>query len=213
MTSVRATAKRKRSGFTLIEVMVSLGVMMMGAMAILALQQHSMRSNSHARQLTIAMQIAQQWVERLKQDSASWNAVGLSTGSPTAAEVLANTLYLRGITGAPNAFQTIPNVTQTVSNAFDFMGNDTANDNSIGARPVFYCASMRVGWVYFGRAMRADVRVWWPRVEGGNAAASVLTDFAACADDNAKLNPGGTQYDNYHVVYLPSVIRMTTVDN
>ena len=170
--------------------MVSLGVMTVGAMAILALQQHSIRSNSHARQLTISMQIAQQWVERLKQDAASWNAVGLAAGSPTAAEVLANTLFLRAIVGAPNVFQTIPNTTLNVSNAFDFMGNDTARDNTIAARPVFYCASMRLGWVYFGRAMRADVRVWWPRNESGISSA-ILTDFPACGDDNGKLNPGG----------------------
>jgi type IV pilus assembly protein PilV len=210
MTGSRRTARRKRRGFTLIEVMVSLGVMTVGAMAILALQQHSIRSNSHARQLTIGMQIAQQWVERLKQDAATWNAVGLATGAPSAAQVLNNTLYLRGIIGAPNAYQTIPNVTPIVSNAFDYLGNDTANDNT---QPVFYCASMRLGWVYFGRAMRADVRVWWPRNESGNQALSILADFPACADDNAKLNPSGTQFNNYHVVYLPTVIRMTLVDN
>jgi prepilin-type N-terminal cleavage/methylation domain-containing protein len=213
MTRVRRTARRKRRGFTLIEVMVSLGVMTVGAMAILALQQHSIRSNSHARQLTIGMQIAQQWVERLKQDSATWNAVGLATGVPSVAQVLGTTTYLRSIIGAPNAFQTIPGVTPTVSNAFDYLGNDTANDTTTQGRPVFYCASMRLGWVYFGRAMRADVRVWWPRNESGNGSASILTDFPACADDNTRLNPSGTQFNNYHVVYLPTVIRMTLVDN
>lgn len=212
MTAVRRTARRKRAGFTLIEVMVSLGIMTVGAMAILALQQHSIRSNAHARQLTIAMQIAQQWVERLKQDGATWNQVGLATGNPSASDVLSRTLFLSAIVGAPNVFQTIPNTTNTVSNAFDYMGNDTARDNTITTRPVFYCASMRLGWVYYGRAMRADVRVWWARNESGGAN-GILTDFAACADDNNKLNPGGTAYNNYHAVYLPTVIRMTTVDN
>jgi type IV pilus assembly protein PilV len=212
MTAARGRARRRRAGFTLIEVMVSLGIMTVGAMALIALQQHAIRSNGHARQLTIAMQIAQQWVERLKQDAATWNQVGQATGAPTAAQVLTNTQFLRAIVGAPNVYQTIPNTNNTVSNAFDYMGNDTARDNTIAARPVFYCASMRLGWVYYGRAIRADVRVWWPRNESGNSAA-ILNDFVACADDNSKLNPGGTQFNNYHVVYLPSVIRMTTVDN
>jgi hypothetical protein len=122
--------------------------------------------------------------------------------------VLANTVYLRGIINKPNVFQTIPNPTAIVSNGFDYAGNDVTSVN--GA--VFYCASIRLGWVYFGRAMRADVRVWWPRIESGNAAL-ILSDFPGCEDQNDKLNPGGTAYDNYHVVYLPSVIRMTTVDN
>jgi hypothetical protein len=72
---------------------------------------------------------------------------------------------------------------------------------------------MRLGWVYFGRAMRADVRVWRPRNESGNGSQSILDDFPLCEDDNTKLNPGGAQFDNYHVVYLPTVIRMTLVDN
>jgi type IV pilus assembly protein PilV len=192
--------RRRRSAFTLIEVMVSLGVMTVGAMAILALQTHTIRSNSHARELTTAMQIAQIWAERLKQDAATWNEAAAASGTPSVSTVLANTTYLRTISSPP-AFATLTNLTAPISNAFDRDGNDVTPGTH------FYCASVRLGWVYFGRAMRADVRVWWAREDK-----QITVDFPACQDTDAPLNPGGTQFDNYHVVYLPTVIRMVTVD-
>jgi type IV pilus modification protein PilV len=214
MRRPRQSARRKRrSGFTLIEVMVSLGVMTIGAMAILALQAHTIRSNRHARQLTVAMQIAQRWVERFKQDAHTWTQVAPPSGTPSAAFVLQNTRYLSRVTTQPNAYQVIPNVTATVSNAFDFMGNDVANDDSeVGVDPnraVVYCAAFRPAWVYFGRTMRVDVRVWWARAGTGR----ILDDFQGCGGIQSTLDPGptGTFFNSnaYHVVYLPSVIRVT----
>jgi type IV pilus assembly protein PilV len=206
---------RGRQAFTLIEVIISLGVMTIGAMGVIALQQHAIRSNSHARQLSLGMQLAQVWVERLKQDAARWN----QAGAPNV--VLAQTRHLTAIQGiAPNTFITIPNSNGfewpagsgriTGSRAFDFRGNDLL----VGLQPnpdLFYCAAFRPAWVYFGRAMRVDVRVWWPR-EGFD----MTSRFGNCDSDpgHAELNPGGaptTAYNQngYHVVYLSTVIRMT----
>jgi prepilin-type N-terminal cleavage/methylation domain-containing protein len=193
--------QRQRSqGFTLIEVMVSLGIMTIGAMAVLALQQQIIRGNVHARQITMATQIAQNVIERLKIDSISWIAPGVPTGA-----------YLRNVApGAIGAFQTLRFITTTSggvtrlqSNAFDYYGDDlnTQNGSPVG---LFYCASYRLSFVYTNnRIIRADVRVWWAR-EGQ---AGIRADFPTCDDDNAKLNPGGTAIDNYHVVYLSTVIR------
>ena len=71
--------------------------------------------------------------------------------------------------------------------------------------------------------MRVDVRVWWARdterpgsgdPPGPGARPNIVTDFAtpqACGGDDTKLRPGGTQYDWYHVVYLPGAVRVTEV--
>jgi type IV pilus modification protein PilV len=193
---------RRGAGFTIIEVMVSLGIMTIGAMGIIALQTHTIRSNSHARQLTIGMQLAQRWVERLKQDTHRWNTPGVAD--------LANTRYLRQITTAPNVFGTIPNTnnTATASRAFDYMGNDVLDTSG---DLIFYCAATRPAWVYFGRAMRVDVRVWWPR-EGYHQ----RTDFPACGAGHTQLDPGGPatslfNLNAYHVVYLSTVLRLMPV--
>ena len=82
---------RRRQGFTLVEVMVSLGIMTIGAMAVLAMQQQIIRGNMHARQLTTATQIAQNVIERLKIDSLSWTAAGLPPNT---------TIYLKNVTPA-----------------------------------------------------------------------------------------------------------------
>lgn len=227
----RAERRRSVQGFTLIEVMISIGIMTLGAMAILALQQHVIRSNAHARQLSTASQIAQRWIERLKQDAFSWNQEGTFPGPPNDAVVLAGTTFLRQVATAPNVFQTltVPAVMQPVlnqiggiSNSFDFQGNDVLPNST---KPdVFYCASFRPSWVYYGQALRVDVRVWWAvdahaAVQGSNKVQHVVSgntgDFPGCVDDNARLNPGpnGTLINDYHVVYLSTVIRFTPVYN
>lgn len=197
--------RRRRAGFTVVEVMVSLGIMTVGAMGIIALQTHAIRSNGHARQLTIGMQIAQRWVERLKQDTHSWNLPGVP------ATVLANTRYLKVINDAPNVFSEILNSDgPDASRAFDYMGNDIMADSE--DPPIFYCAAIRPAWVYFGRAMRVDVRVWWPR-EGYDT----RDEFGDCDEENYnQLDPGGaadTLYNlnAFHVVYLSTVLRLTPV--
>jgi type IV pilus assembly protein PilV len=205
---------RGRQGFTLVEVIISLGVMTIGAMGVIALQQHAIRANSHARQLSMGMQLAQVWMERFKQDAHTWN----QPGAPGA--VLNQTLYLRAIDGiAPNTFIAIPNSDGFQwpaasgriigSRAFNFRGEEL----SLGAQvngDIFYCAAFRPAWVYFGRAMRVDVRVWWPR-EGFD-----MTLFQNCNANLEQLDQGGPpttafNRNSHHVVYLSTVIRMTPV--
>jgi type IV pilus modification protein PilV len=206
---VQRTTSPRQQGFTLIEVMVSLVVMTIGAMAILALQQQSIRSNAHARQLTIATQIAERWAERFKQDAKTWNAVGQASGTPTAEEVLGPTQWLEQIVDKPNEFQqiVIDAAEQTISNAFDYQGFDVPSAND----EYYYCASFRPSWVYFGRAMRIDIRVWWARENiqrASGVVSSITKQFPGCDDRQGLLDPGGAQYANYHVVYLPTVVRM-----
>jgi type II secretory pathway pseudopilin PulG len=190
----------------LVEVMVSLGVMTVGAMAILALQQQSIRSNAHARQLTIATQIAERWAERFKQDARTWNAVGEPSGAFTVGEVLKRTKWLKQIIAKPNAFQKIEDIEEPISNAFDYQGVDVPTVDG----QYYYCASFRPSWVYYGRAMRIDIRVWWARenIQRTSGISNITAKFPACDDRPGLLDPGGEQYSNYHVVYLPTVVRM-----
>lgn len=197
---------RKRQGFTLVEVMISLGVMTVGALALFGMQQQTTRANVHARTLTVASQIAQNVIERLKMDSLGWTSV---SGLP--ATDLARSPLIGRITagGAFGQFVTLPAVAglRPLSNAFDFYGADV---DITGGTPaelarVYYCASYRLSWVYTtNTAMRADVRVWWSKEAPTR---DITTDFPLCADNNVSLNPGGGQYDNYHVVYLSTVLR------
>jgi prepilin-type N-terminal cleavage/methylation domain-containing protein len=192
----------RRQGFTLVEVMVSIGIMTIGGMAVLAMQQQLIRANMHARELTTATQIAQNWIERLKLDALAWNAIG----------DLSQTRYLN-LVPAPGTIGTfgriVPwtatraGVSELQSGAYDYYGDalDTTGGSPAG---LHFCASMRLSWIYDNRrAMRADVRVFWPRA--GEAA--LAADYPRCNDDDAALNPAGTRIDNYHIVYLSTVLK------
>ena len=200
----------KRQGFTLVEVIVSLGIMTIGAMALLGMQQQTTRANARARDMTMAMQIAQNVVERLKLEALAWNNV---TASPN--NDLQNSDLLLPITTNPIAsFAALPTressdagVTRTLSNAFDYFGTDIPLTGASAAQlaQVRYCASYRLSWIFDNnRALRADVRVWWTKEAPSR---SIITDFPLCVDDNIKLNPGGDDFDRYHVVYLSTVLR------
>ena len=196
-------SRRRRQGFTLIEVMVALGIMTMGAMAIIALLAQIIRGNAHARQLNTAMNVGQKWVERLKQDAHSWNQVASANGTPTPDTVLANTRYLFPVS---SAFRELDATSNVVSTAFDYQGNDVA---PAGGNAFFYCAAYRNTWIYFGSAMRVDVRVFWARDGSG---ANIMADFPECIGNQTQLDPpNGLLRDRYHVVYLPTAIGVTQV--
>ena len=202
--------RRRGAGFTLVEVMVSLGVMTVGAMSIIALQQQTTRANVHSRELTTATQIAQNVLERLKLEGVAWTTV-----SATPATDLRNAPTLLPIIGAaPGSFIALvprpvssAGVTRVLSNAFDYYGADVdlTNVNAATLAQVHFCAGYRLSWIYNNfRALRADVRVFWAKDGSGR---TITTDFATCNDDNTSLNPNGSKYDLYHVVYLSTVIR------
>lgn len=183
---------RRKSGYTLIEVMMALGVLAAGSVAIMAMLQASTRGNMEAREMTTANQIAQRWVERLRRDSLSWTQ-GAQGADPT---LLARTAYLQQVTapGTACAWMTpeLP-AGSTELTSFDYYGNDSADS-------LYYCTNVRLEWIYPGQAMRADVRVWWRRrssTDGPN-----LANCAAGVDPESL-----TSDDAVRMVYTSTVLR------
>lgn len=201
MSTLANKARRARSqrGFTIVEVIVSMGVMVVGVMALVGLQQHTVQINSLARQMSTANQIAQTWLERMKEDAHRWRLTGEPLGVPTPIQVLAETTWLQAVNATPNVFQTIP-MTGVTSGAFDFQGNEIVLGT---ARAPYFCVGFRPAWVYIGRAIRIDVRVFWPRER-----ASAIVN---CVDNDGPLNPGGALFNQFHTVYLSTVIKNTLV--
>lgn len=200
----------RRQGFTLVEVMVALGVMTISAMGLFALQGQASRANGRARDVVMASQIAQNILERLKMDGLTWNTI-----TPGDTTDLGATVLLKAVDGAAaGAFIPLPErpdarggFTVPLSNAFNIFGDDvlTTGASAADLASIKYCASMRLTWVYATRrVMRADVRVWWS-IEAPTR--SIIADFPRCADDDIRLAPGGTLEASYHTVYLSTVIR------
>jgi type IV pilus assembly protein PilV len=193
---------RRRRGFTIIEVVVAMGVMVVGIMAVVSLQQHTVQINSLARQMSTANQIAQTWLERMKQDAQRWNEPGNPEPGavPSPVQALAQTQWLQAVNAAPGRFQTVPSSAAS-SGVFDFQGNEIV----LGEAGVpFFCVGYKPAWVYIGHAIRVDVRVFWPRER-----ASAIVN---CVDTDTPLNPGGPLVDRFHIVYLSTVIKHTRLD-
>ena len=70
---------KKVAGFTLIEVMVAIGIVTVGAAGLMAMQTATMRATRDSRKITNAVAINQIWIERLERDAQSWRQRG-STG-------------------------------------------------------------------------------------------------------------------------------------
>ncbi|MFW5926297.1 MAG: type IV pilus modification PilV family protein [Myxococcota bacterium] len=192
----RAMARRRDGGFTLVEIMMAVTVMTVGALGVMALQQVATRGNMGARQLTTATQVTRTWVERLRRDAVQWT----QRGQPD------DTRYLSGApaTGM-GEWQTPVTPPGDVdpqfpeSFGFDYFGNDT----TVGAEMV-YCTHVRYRWLIPGDTLRAEVRTFWHRREGDKQ------QFQNCAQGEEDtvtnaLAVGGS--NDLSAVYAATVIR------
>lgn len=190
---------KRRAGFTLIEVMMALACLTLGAAALIGTQTMTMRSNSQARQMTIATDIAQTWAERLKLDAVSWNNVTQFAG----------TTWLVNQGGGMNQWM-VPGTTQingaplpNRSYVFDSFGRDVP----LGT-PFMFCMVYRFNWVVppnalqpnAAQSMRVDIRVFWPREN--------TQTNASCASD--PLN--GPNPALYRTVSLPVVVKQMVLN-
>lgn len=167
--------RRRRAGYTLIEVMMAMGVLTAGAVGIMAMIQASTRGNLEAREMTTGNQLSQRWVERLRRDALSWQR-STRVLDPT---LLARTSYLQLVPnpgGVPAWFVPVPPVGSPDTANFDFYGRNTA-----APADSYYCTNVRLEWLYVGRAMRADVRVWWLRRASGTNTDPTRVALAQCA--------------------------------
>jgi type IV pilus assembly protein PilV len=146
----------RRAGYTLIEVMMAIGIMAFGAVGLMALQQATLEGNRGAREVTTATQATRTWLDRVRRDSLKWNARG--------APGLIGTDYLNtGITTPNTWFTPVPTAAPTAgggdgeSFAFDYFGRDVLAANA------YFCTNLRMQWVIPNQAIRVDARTWWHR--------------------------------------------------
>lgn len=83
----RPLRRRAEGGFTLIEVMIALGVLAFGVLAMLAMQIQALQQGRQGRHTTEAARVAQQRMERLHR--LAWSDADLqATGSWTGADTV-----------------------------------------------------------------------------------------------------------------------------
>lgn len=194
-----------RRGFTVIEVIMALGIFAIGASAVIAMQRGTVLGNADARKLDMANTIAREWIERLRRDATLWttpsslnpnsnygNAKLLSTYLPfNAAGTVTAWTYPDALLSAT------PAVPDGLSPAFDILGRDLAVTN-VAASTVF-CVNIRLNWLVMNSLIRAEVRVAWPRL--------IINEPSAgwCSETNAANITSAV--DTYHFVYAATAIR------
>ena len=165
--------RRTRRGYTLVEVMMAIGVMAVGSLGVLSLHKATTDGTRAAREMTIANELTAMWLDRLREDALRWNARGPGG--------LGNTRYLVNspagvlVAGAWSAPAQFPGR----SFGADYFGNDTAVAGNMR-----YCSNIRMEWLGGQDALRVDVRTWWHRTGSRDAESVNLAQFQGCAAGN-----------------------------
>lgn len=198
--------RRRREGFTLIEVMTAVALLTVSASGILLMQGATASANQQAYESTVASDFAQTWIERLKRDSLRWTEVGEASRT-------AGPIYLNGPVSACGEDEWLrptlvdPNETQ----AADAFGFDV---NPADSARVRYCMNYRTvvqhmapnaGLVLDTDTVRVDVRVWWIR-------RGERRDILMAGADPCGTPPDPSDFQNMlaRVVYVSTVLRWET---
>lgn len=170
-------AAAKRDAFTLVEVMIAIGIMTVGSLGILSMHHAVTRANRESREMNTAIAVTETWIERVERDALLWTAQGFNTVE------LQNTAYLRQIAGVAEQtawFKPLPPSQPPnepgESWAFDHFGSDTITEAEMK-----YCVNLRITWLRQGSSARVDVRTFWLRegTIGDTPASSDWVDPAA----------------------------------
>lgn len=196
---MRARARStRRDGFTLIEVMMAVGIMTVGAVAIMAMIQASTRGNAEARALTNATQNTQLWIDRLQRLSVRFTQ-GTQNG-------VLGIPYLNALHDATSSGWFTPGADAEAGEdgvvGLDWQGNPVGED---GAR---FCTLLNLSWINVGRAIRAEVITYYPRRSTDSAAggADAFTCTAG-ADGTDVVTELGTASSRFTSVRAATVLR------
>jgi prepilin-type N-terminal cleavage/methylation domain-containing protein len=160
--SVRGLRGAALRGYTIVELVMSLSVLAIGASGVIAMQKVAISSNRHAKEMAIASRIAEGWADQLALDASIW------TINPAGNSTIASTTWLN-----------LADPTQTVDwfgPAFDPLRNYGAafgalgNPIDPGQRPglIRFCAQLRFAYLHSPTlptpghgVIRAQIRVFW----------------------------------------------------
>ncbi|MBO6936504.1 MAG: prepilin-type N-terminal cleavage/methylation domain-containing protein [Deltaproteobacteria bacterium] len=172
--------RRGEEGFTLIEVMMSLAILVVGAVGILSMQSASTRGNVAGRRMSVGTQRSSVWIERIRRDALFWQTPGDPVGVAPSAQ------YITRVGGdwfVPVSIDTAETA------AASWTGQDIA-----GTMAPQYCTHIRLSWAIPNQSIRADVRTFWSREHGTQhtlvtnncslgTEAAVSIDLASAAPD------------------------------
>lgn len=176
--SAPSTRRRpRRAGYTIIEVMMALGVLGVGAVGLMSLQQATTRGNMQARQMTVATEVARSWAERLRRDAVRWNQQGL----PGVQALPGGPVYLRNVPAAPGAPGPWFSPQSNAGDPLESYGADWWGRDTLAPADMVYCTHVRLRWASPQQTIRADVRTFFHKRGDVRDGATNFTLFPNCA--------------------------------
>ncbi len=158
--------RRFARGYTIVEVMMALAILTLGASGVIAVQKATLIANTNARNLAVANSIAQSWVERLRADALVWNA-------PNNTDDVNDTNWLKVADPAnPNQAWFMP--AEVIAPALaaspdnDVLGADIFQGDP-GPPASAFCTQLRFtrfpaqALPAYRKLIRAEIRVFWER--------------------------------------------------
>lgn len=191
---MRAHRRSRTQGYTLVEVMMAMAILAVGATGIMSLQTAATRGNQEANEMGTATRISEWWLDRLRLDALNWRIGGAGT-LPSPA-MFANTQYMRAMPAVGGTPWFVPAAATAAAglpdaNRLGFNGNP-----GTAAGTAHFCTQAQLTWVYPGSALRADVRVFWRRRQWTSAAGA-----EAC--------PAAPDRLDFHMVSASTILRYT----
>lgn len=153
MTSRNRSKKAASRGYTMIEVMMALGLLAVGATGVIAMEKAAVLGNASARSIATATALAERWIERLRADSMLWNNTAPISD-------IGETRWLKTVLLTPGIW-TLPAIMPGEASPYaDSLGADIilANDNS----SIGYCTHIMYRQIT-PKMINATVRVTWRR--------------------------------------------------
>jgi hypothetical protein len=216
MTSPSPCFRSTLRGYTTVEVLLAMTVLLIGSAGVMTMQKAAIQSNLDARKLDIANSIAHDWLERLSADATQWTTPVIPT---ILTSNLGNTKWLQLYTNPGNGpgtwfLPTVPGgypAAEGNSPAFDILGRDLASADAPNA---IFCTHVKLDQIAqdsLGNPvlLRATVLVFWRKqlVWSTSTATSSSNctsgSFDPTVDEAA--NPG-----TWHIVYATTAIRKST---
>lgn len=186
-----------RRGYTVVEVLSAMTLFAIGAAGVIGMQRVTIQGGMDARNFDMATNIAREWQNRLQRDSLSWT----SPNSLSASSNLDSTLWLdEANIGAGWRVPVVGPQVAGYSAAFDMLGHDIAP----ASVDHVFCTQYRLAWIAPQGAaaaanvtaiLRAEIRVFWARLENGTA---------TCSDTAVE---DATKRDKHHFVYVTTALR------
>lgn len=160
----------RRDGFTLLEVMMTLAIMLVAVMGIVSLQRAAIRSNLDSRAISTAATNNARWASIVRRSALSWTTTS-TTGIP----------YV-GITR--NAW--------TIPSGADPYGVDWYGAATTTATNMRFCTLIRVRDISAGNSIRVDIVTFWASM--GQQASSGGTAFQTLCVANGGATAGAALF-------------------